>query len=388
MSPVKKKNVKPAAEQPPQPAPAPAPQPPPPPPQPLKPLAWGLLPAEWKAACAEFRQPAFRAKQIWKWLQQRRAISWDAMSDIPSALREKLAERYDITAWTDDAYEQSADDGVRKLLLCCRDGVRIESVIIPARDQSTLCISSQAGCAFGCAFCATGKCGFERNLEPGEIVGQFVAAAAVATRRLTHVVFMGMGEPFANYDNVIKAVRILNDFDGIAIGARRMTLSTCGVVPGIERLATENLQVELSVSLHAPTNELRSKIMPVNKRWPMDELMAACDNYTRTTGRVITFEYTLVDGFNNLPEHADRLIELIKPMKGRVNLIPLSPVEHFDGVAPDMESCEAFARRLQKAAINVTLRRSKGKGVTAACGQLRLSRLAAAASAQIPVSDL
>ena len=390
MPPVKKKVVKPAvvAEQPPQPAPAPAPQPPPPPPQPLKPLAWGLLPAEWKAACAEFRQPAFRAKQIWKWLQQRRAISWDAMSDIPSALRDKLAERYDITAWTDDAYEQSADDGVRKLLLCCRDGVRIESVIIPARDQSTLCISSQAGCAFGCAFCATGKCGFERNLEPGEIVGQFVAAAAVATRRLTHVVFMGMGEPFANYDNVIKAVRILNDFDGIAIGARRMTLSTCGVVPGIERLATENLQVELSVSLHAPTNELRSKIMPVNKRWPMDELMAACDNYTRTTGRVITFEYTLVDGFNNLPEHADRLIELIKPMKGRVNLIPLSPVEHFDGVAPDMESCEAFARRLQKAAINVTLRRSKGKGVTAACGQLRLSRLAAAASAQIPVSDL
>ena len=310
------------------------------------------------------------------------------MTDIPTALRDKLAERYDITAWTDDAYEQSADDGVRKLLLCCRDGVRIESVIIPARDQSTLCISSQAGCAFGCAFCATGKCGFERNLEPGEIVGQFVAAAAVTTRRLTHVVFMGMGEPFANYDNVIKAVRILNDFDGIAIGARRMTLSTCGVVPGIERLANENLQVELSVSLHAPTNELRSKIMPVNKRWPMEELMAACDNYTRTTGRVITFEYTLVDGFNNLPEHADRLIELIKPMKGRVNLIPLSPVEHFDGVAPDLESCEAFARRLQKAAINVTLRRSKGKGVTAACGQLRLSRLAAAASAQIPVSDL
>ncbi len=400
MPPVRKKVVKPAAvaAQTPKSAPAKPPaqeqqpaqaQPPPPKPQqPLKPLAWGLLPAEWKAACAEFRQPAFRAKQIWKWLQQRRAISWDAMTDIPTALRDKLAERYDITAWTDDAYEQSADDGVRKLLLCCRDGVRIESVIIPARDQSTLCISSQAGCAFGCAFCATGKCGFERNLDPGEIVGQFVAAAAVATRRLTHVVFMGMGEPFANYDNVIKAVRILNDFDGIAIGARRMTLSTCGVVPGIERLATENLQVELSVSLHAPTDELRSKIMPVNKRWPMTELMAACDNYTRTTGRVITFEYTLVDGFNNLPEHADRLIELIKPMKGRVNLIPLSPVEHFDGVAPDMESCEAFARRLQKAAINVTLRRSKGKGVTAACGQLRLSRLAAAASAQIPVSDI
>ena len=357
-------------------------------PQALKPLAWGLLPAEWKAACAEFRQPVFRAKQIWKWLQQRRVISWDAMTDIPSALRDRLAERYDITAWADDAYEQSADDGVRKLLLCCRDGVRIESVIIPARDQCTVCISTQAGCAFGCAFCATGKCGFERNLETGEIVGQFIAAAAIAPRRLTHIVFMGMGEPFANYDNVLKAVRILNDFDGIAIGARRMTLSTCGVVPGIERLATENLQVELSVSLHAPTDAIRSKIMPVNKRWPIAELMAACDNYTRTTGRVITFEYTLVEGLNNLPEHADRLIELIKPMRGRVNLIQLSPVEHFDGVAPDLESCEAFARRLQKAAINVTLRRSKGKSVTAACGQLRLSRLAAAAAAQNPVSDI
>ena len=377
------------AAQTPQQAPA---QPPPaqPPAQsaPLKTLAWGLLPAEWRAVCTEFKQPAFRAKQIWKWLQQRRVISWDAMSDIPAAFREKLAEKYDITAWADDAYEQSADDGVRKLLLCCRDGERIESVIIPARDQSTVCISSQAGCAFGCAFCSTGNCGFDRNLEAGEIVGQFIAAAAIAPRRPTHIVFMGMGEPFANYDNVIKAVRILNDFDGIAIGARRMTLSTCGVVPGIERLATENLQVELSVSLHAPTDELRSKIMPVNKRWPIAELIAACDKYTRTTGRVITFEYTLVEGLNNRPEHADRLIELIKPMRGRVNLIPLSPVEHFDGVAPDMESCEAFARRLQKAAINVTLRRSKGKGVTAACGQLRLSRLAAAASAQIPVSDL
>lgn len=354
--------------------------------QALKPLAWGLLPSDWKDVCTELGQPAFRAKQIWKWIQQRRVISWDAMTDIPSALRDKLAERFDISAWTDDAYDQSTDDGVRKLLLSCRDGERIESVIIPSRDQSTVCISTQAGCAYGCAFCATGKCGFDRNLEAGEIVGQFIAAAALSPRRLTHIVFMGMGEPFANYDNVLRAVRILNDFDGIAIGARRMTLSTCGVVPGIERLATENLQVELSVSLHAPTDELRSRIMPVNKHWPIAELIAACDRYTQATGRIITFEYTLVDGLNNLPEHADRLIELVKPMRGRVNLIPLSPVEHFAGATPSLESCEAFARRLLKSGINVTLRRSKGKGVTAACGQLRLSR-AAAAAAQATVVD-
>ena len=165
-------------------------------PQALKPLAWGLLPAEWKAACSEFRQPVFRAKQIWKWLQQRRVISWDAMTDIPSALRDRLAERYDITAWADDAYEQSADDGVRKLLLGCRDGVRIESVIIPARDQCTVCISTQAGCAFGCAFCATGKCGFERNLETGEIVGQFIAAAAIARgRRICQTTFAALSAP-------------------------------------------------------------------------------------------------------------------------------------------------------------------------------------------------
>ena len=235
----------------------------------MKPLAWGLMPADWKDVCAEMKQPPFRAKQIWKWIQQRRATSWDEMTDLPASFREELAFRFDLSAWTTDDFVE-ASDGTRKLLLACRDGERIESVIIPGRDRATVCISTQAGCAFGCAFCATGKCGFDRNLETGEIVGQFMAACAASPRRITHIVFMGMGEPFANYDNVIRAVRILNDYDGAAIGARRMTLSTCGVVPGIQRLANEGLQVELSISLHAPTNELRSKIMPVNKRWPFD----------------------------------------------------------------------------------------------------------------------
>ena len=350
----------------------------------LKPLAWGLLPTDWRDVCAELDQPSFRARQIWKWLHQRRVMSWDAMSDIPEPLREEMAKRFDISAWTDDTYEQSTDDGVRKLLLGCRDGERIESVIIPARDQATVCISTQAGCAFKCAFCATGKCGFDRNLEAGEIVGQFIAASSVSPRRLTHVVFMGMGEPFANYDNVLKAIRILNDFDGLAIGARRITISTCGVVPGIERLIAENIQVELSVSLHAPDDARRTKLMPVNKQWPLPVLMEACRKYTEKTGRIITFEYTLVEGLNDKPEHADKVIELVRPIRGRVNLIPLSPVKHFRGVAPSPEACIAFGRRLQRGGINVTLRRSKGRSVTAACGQLKLSRVAAIEAASIP----
>ncbi len=338
-----------------------------------KPLAWGLLPADWQALCEELGQPKFRARQIWKWVQQRRATTWEAMTDLPAPLRAQLAERLDLLAWTTRDFQQ-AEDGVRKLLLACRDGQRIESVVIPGRDEATVCVSTQAGCAFGCAFCATGQCGLVRSLDAGEIVGQFMAAAAVAPRRLTHVVFMGMGEPFANYDNVLRAVRVLNDFDGCAIGARRMTLSTCGVVPGIERLAGEGLQVELSVSLHAPTDELRSRIMPVNRRWPLAELLAACGAYTERTGRIITFEYTLVDGLNDLPEHAARLVEILRPVRGRVNLIPLSPVEGFPGTTPSPRSCEAFARALERGGLNVTLRRSKGGGVAAACGQLRLNR--------------
>ena len=331
------------------------------------------MPADWKGLCAEMKQPPFRAKQIWKWIQQRRATSWDEMTDLPASFRGELAARFDLSAWTTDDFVE-AGDGTRKLLLACRDGERIESVIIPGRDRATVCISTQAGCAFGCAFCATGKCGFDRNLETGEIVGQFMAACAASPRRITHIVFMGMGEPFANYDNVIRAVRILNDYDGAAIGARRMTLSTCGVVPGIQRLAGEGLQVELSISLHAPTNELRSKIMPVNKRWPFDELLEACDIYMRKTGRIITFEYTMVSGFNDRPEDAEALIAAIKPIHGRVNLIPLSPVEGFDGKTPSPERCDAFARQLERGGLNVTLRRSKGTGVSAACGQLRLAR--------------
>ena len=346
-------------------------------PFPSKPLAWGMAQAEWRELFASLGQPAFRTRQIWEWLYKRRVRSFGEMANLPAALRARLDDCAALSPWTaTDSVE--ADDGVCKLLLECVDGERIESVLIPSRDgRATVCVSTQAGCAFGCAFCATGKCGFDRDLSAGEIVGQFMAAAAVSESRPhgarpSNVVFMGMGEPFANYDNVLKAVRILNDPDGLAIGARRITLSTCGVVPGIKRLAAEGLQVELSVSLHAPEDGLRSRIMPVNRRWPLDELIAACRDYTEATGRIVTFEYTLVGGLNDSAEMAAKLAALARKTRGRVNLIPLSKVAHFEGDPPPPETCAAFMKALERAGVNATLRRSKGGSAAAACGQLRL----------------
>lgn len=341
----------------------------------LKPLAWSLLPDDWRALCAAAGQPPFRARQLWAWLYVRRVASWDAMTDLPAAWRQSLADSFDLQPWRETAV-QDADDGVSKLLLTCRDGERIETVLIPSSDRQTVCLSTQAGCAFGCLFCATGYCGWQRDLETGEIVGQFMAAARhAAPRRLTHVVVMGMGEPFANYDRTLRAVRIVNDFDGLGIGARRITISSCGVVPGIARLAEEGLQVELSISLHAPDDELRSRLMPVNRRWPLGELLPACAAYTERTGRIVTFEYTLVRGLNDSAAQADLLGARLRSLKCRVNLIPLSPVREFAGEPPEPAACEAFAARLERAGLNVTLRRSRGAAVAAACGQLRLAHM-------------
>ena len=336
-------------------------------------LAWSLLPQDWRDLCTRERQPAFRAKQIWRGLYQQRLDDWDAFTTLPADWRARLAARHPINPWGAVETRQAAD-GVTKLLLACRDDERIETVLIPAPERLTICVSTQAGCAFGCAFCATGQGGFVRNLEAGEIVGQFMAASRVAPRRISHIVVMGMGEPFANYDATLRAIRVFNDYDGLGIGARRITISTCGVVPGIARLAGENLQVELSVSLHAATDELRSQLLPVNRRWPLAELLQACRDYMERTGRIVTFEYTLVAGVNDGAEQADALIACARSVQGRVNLIPLSPVEGYAGDPPSPDACEAFAARLRDGGVNVTLRRSRGGGIDAACGQLRLRR--------------
>ncbi len=344
-------------------------------------LAAGFLPDDWKGLCAELGAPAFRAAQLWNWTASRLASRWEQMTNLPAALRQELAGRCDLAALS--VCERSpSPDGVTKFLLACRDGERIESVLIPSRDRHTLCVSTQAGCAFRCAFCASGALGLARDLEAGEIVEQVYAAArelrttpgAAADARPENLVFMGMGEPLANYDHTLRAIRVLNAPDGLTIGARHITISTCGVVPGIRRLAEEGLQVELSVSLHAPDDRLRHALMPVNARWPIAELLAACADYTAQTKRIITFEYTLVRGLNDQPRHAEQLVRLLRPLHCRVNLIPLSPVEGFDGQSPDPDTCARFQAFLEQAHINTTLRHSRGRQANAACGQLRLRR--------------
>lgn len=330
-----------------------------------------LTRGEIAAACAEMGEPAYRAKQIWQWLYRKLAGGWDQMTNLPSGFRAALAERFSLAAAVPVATEGKSA-GTRKILVALRDGERIEEVLIPARDRKTVCVSSQAGCRFNCAFCASGKAGFRRNLEAGEMVGQVLLAAGQYGERPTHVVYMGIGEPFDNYDEVLKSIRILNDPDGLGIGARRITISTCGVIPGIQRLAGEDLQVELSVSLHASEDGLRSRLMPVNRKYPLAALIKACDEYTRQTGRIITFEYALIGKVNDSRSHAEALARLLAPLQCRVNLIPLSPVCEYEGRPPSRAAADVFIERLARGHINATLRASKGCDLNAACGQLRL----------------
>jgi 23S rRNA (adenine2503-C2)-methyltransferase len=358
---------------------------------------WDLLPAEWKPVCKELGLPAFRADQIVTGLYQNFARSWQEITTLPAGLRDALAERFAF-APPQTVHVHDSPDGVRKLLLQYEDGERVETVLIPSKGRMTQCVSTQVGCDFRCAFCASGRLGRVRDLTAGEIVGEVMAACALlrslkptsdsrpatsdcrlptancqlSLPRPGNIVVMGMGEPFDNYDNTLRALRILNDQKGLNIGARHITLSTCGVVPGIRRLAEEGIQFELSVSLHAPDDALRSRLMPVNRRWPIAELLETCRAYFEKTGRVVTFEYTLVKDLNDRPRHADALARLLRGMPCKVNLIPLSPVDGFEGGRPDDRVCLAFLDALLKAGLATTLRKSRGRDVDAACGQLRL----------------
>ena len=339
-----------------------------------RPSVYRLLPDELRALCRETGAPAFRARQIWRWLYVRNAPDWSAMKNLPADFRAALAEQVRLDAERIEKQEGSAPGAV-KLLVALADGERIESVLIPAPKRLTLCVSSQVGCRYHCAFCASGQAGFRRHLHAGEMVAQFLLAWRNAQRKPTHTVFMGIGEPLDNYDEVLKAIRILNDPDGLRIAARRITVSTCGLVPGIERLANESLQIELSVSLHAPDDALRSSLMPVNRLHPLPDLMRACRLYAEQTGRIVTFEYTLIRNVNDAPEQARALADLIAPLPCRVNLIPLSPVPEFDAVAAPDRAARLFIDTLRASGINATLRASRGTGVRAACGQLRAKTL-------------
>ncbi|MBR6021221.1 MAG: 23S rRNA (adenine(2503)-C(2))-methyltransferase RlmN [Kiritimatiellae bacterium] len=332
----------------------------------------GLYPEELEAAVREAGGEAWRARQVWGWVQGRHALSWEEMRNVPGRLRESLAAAGWEAAAVRGAKESADPGGTVKWLLELRDGELIEMVRIPGGGgRETVCVSTQAGCRMGCAFCATAKSGFARSLEAGEIVAQVHWGARALGRRPDNVVLMGMGEPFDNYDATMRAVRLMNHPEGLGIGARKITISTCGVVEGIRRLAGEGLQVELSVSLHAPNPEIRRRLMPAERRWGMESVLAECAAYTAQTKRIVTFEYTLVRGVNDGPEHAAELARRLRTFPCRVNLIPLSPVAEFDGETPSRERVEVFLRELRRRGVEGTIRESRGKGVNGACGQLR-----------------
>ena len=336
--------------------------------------AWSILPEEWKATLAERGMRPFRADQILQCLYRDWIDDWDAATTLPKDFRETLKTEFPFTR-TEILEVSSSSDGTEKLLVAFEDGQAVETVLIPAAGRFTQCISTQVGCAMGCAFCASGSKGLVRSLTSDEIVAEYMAGRKRGA--VTNIVVMGMGEPFANYDETMRALKLINAGKGPNLGARHITLSTCGVVPGFARLAAEGIQFELSVSLHAPNDEIRNALMPVNKRWPMDELLAACREYTLATKRIITFEYTVVKGVNDSRECAAELAEKVRsvPM-AKVNLIPLSPVSHRpDFKTPDDKTMLMFLDVLMKRGVQTMLRRSRGKDADAACGQLRLRRL-------------
>jgi 23S rRNA (adenine2503-C2)-methyltransferase len=324
------------------------------------------------ARLAEWGEPRYRADQVWDALYRQQA-DLEGATALPRALRERLA--FTLPLALDPIVEQTAHDGLttKWLWSCRRDHAQIETVLMRYPDRATVCVSSQAGCAMGCTFCATGQAGFDRHLDVGEIVEQVLRAAQASPQRVTNVVFMGMGEPLANYDNTWAAVQRLHD--DLGLSARRITVSTVGVAPGIRRLAHEDLPVTLAVSLHAPTDEERSEIVPLNRRYPIAEVLDAAAEFAGAKGRRVTFEYACIAGVNDSPAQADALGALLGPFPGaggaHVNLIPLNPTAGFGGHAPPAPSIRAFADRLRGHGVTATVRRNRGTDIAAACGQLR-----------------
>lgn len=316
-------------------------------------------------------EPRYRAEQILDWIYKKSVYSFKLMSNLPKGLRQTLTDHFHI-GLPQVVKVQTSRDGTEKYLLRLADGEHIEAVVIREGTRLTACLSSQVGCAVGCSFCATGLSGFSRHLSAAEIVGQLLVLREQQAQELTNVVMMGMGEPLANYANVIKAIRIMNQPAGLAMGARRFTISTAGVVPGIKRLMNENLQVNLAVSLHAPDDRLRDQLVPLNKTYPIASLIAACREYAEQTGRRVTFEYVLLQDVNDSSDHAHALGRLLAGFLCHVNLIPANPVEGLPFRQSVPEVTEEFARIIASHGVHVSIRKEKGADIDAACGQLRL----------------
>lgn len=326
-----------------------------------------LLPKQLEAFLADLGEPKYRAAQILKWIHHARVIEFDQMTNLSKSLRQKLKERAQIH-FPKVVYENASPDGTRKWLFELDDGNKIETVFIPSSDRGTLCVSSQVGCALNCSFCSTGKQGFNRNLTLGEMMAQLWVA--VGDCHVTNVVLMGMGEPLLNYDTVIAAMDLMMDDQAYGLSKYRVTISTSGVIPAMERLR-EDSNASLAVSLHAPTDKLRDQLVPINKKYPLAELMAVCRSFfTKEKKRVVTFEYVMLAGINDSLTHAKQLIRLLDNMPCKVNLIPFNPFPGTVYKTSSPEAVEAFQKRLMAAGVGTWVRRTRGDEIDAACGQL------------------
>ena len=318
----------------------------------------------------------YRAEQVHQWIYEKGVYDFERMTNLSVALRERLKNEFSVELPKALERQRSRGDKSVKLLLELKKGDCVEAVYMPLKERRTLCISSQVGCKFHCAFCASGQNGFMRNLTMGEILGQVLMARDEdPDKKVTNIVFMGIGEPFDNYREMMRTVRQLNSKTAMGIGSRKITISTCGVVPKIEMLSNEGLQVELSVSLHGPNDIVRGAIMPVNTAHPIKPLMEACKKYAAKTKRAITFEYILIKGVNASAKEAEQLSRLLKGMLCKVNLIPYNPIEEFPHEPPTYQEIVAFQNILQKNGVKTTVRFSKGQDIQAACGQLRSVRV-------------
>ncbi len=358
--------------------------------KPTRPLLLDQLPEEWNLGDG----PEYRRKQVAEWLFAKRANSFAEMTNLPAAMRQHLEATYDFTALK-LAKVQGSHDTTRKLLWELRTGDYIESVLFPASldlfgersDRFTLCVSTQVGCAYGCKFCASGLEGWKRNLTAGEIVAQIVETERATKVRINNLVFMGMGEPLANYANLMQALTIINAEWGVGIGARHITISTSGLAPQIRELADQPLQIRLALSLHGATDEVRQQIMPVNRKYPLAELLDACADYQEKKRKMMTLEYILIEGVNDSLEQATALVRHARRLHAKVNLIPYNTVEGLDWRRPSDAVIDEFADVLHAAKVTATVRREKGHDIDAACGQLRLKQLRADSSDVAAVYD-
>ncbi len=331
----------------------------------------GLTLNELKNIIGKEGLPSFRAKQIFHWIYQQKADSFQKMTNLPKNLTKQLESMFSIRQMK-CIKKQSSQDGSEKYLFQLIDKHLIESVLIINSKRNTICLSSQVGCLWHCLFCASGKGGFKRNLLTGEIIDQVLSIQRISGETIHNIVFMGMGEPFDNYDQVMKSIQIFNSQEGLHIGARKMTISTCGIIPGIVKLTEQPLQVELSISLHSADDKTRSNLMPVNRKYPLRELMYACRQYVKKKNRQVTFEYLMLRGINDSAEQANMLCQLILDFDAKVNLIIYNPIQNQTNLLPsDEHTVSLFQKILKTNHIPVTIRYSRGQDIRAACGQLR-----------------